>query len=68
MKTNIDIDADLLKQARRCTGLKTKKAIVEEGLRTLIRMQAQKELLELGGKVAFWDDYLEERARTHDLR
>jgi Arc/MetJ family transcription regulator len=68
VKTDIDIDADLLKQARRCTGLNTKKAIVEEGLRTLIRMQAQKELLELGGKVEFWDDDLEERARTHDLR
>ena len=68
MRTNIDIDDDLMEKARECTGLPTKKAVVEEGLRTLIRMRAQRELIELAGKVEFWDDYLEERDRVHDLR
>ncbi len=32
MRTNIDIDDDLLKEAQAVTGLKTKKAVVDEAL------------------------------------
>ncbi len=37
MRTNIVIDDELLKAAQEATGLKTKKAIVEEGLKALVR-------------------------------
>ena len=37
MRTNIDIDDGLLVEAMAVTGLKTKKATVEEALRRLVR-------------------------------
>jgi Arc/MetJ family transcription regulator len=46
MRTNIEIDDDLIAEAMRCTGLPTKKATVEEALRTLISRHRQLEALE----------------------
>ena len=37
MRTNIDIDDGLLVEAMAATGLRTKKAMVEEALRRLVR-------------------------------
>ena len=37
MRTNIDIDARLMRQAMRSSGARTKRAAVEEGLRLLIQ-------------------------------
>jgi Arc/MetJ family transcription regulator len=56
MRTNIEIDDKLMKEAQRLSGLKTKRAVVEEGLKTLVRLKRQMKILELGGKVEFWDD------------
>ena len=41
MRTNIEIDDALLSQAMTATGLPTKRATVEEGLRMLVRMRKQ---------------------------
>lgn len=50
MRTNIDIDDKLLSQAMAATGLSTKRATVEEGLRLLVRVRKQaKALAELKG-------------------
>jgi Arc/MetJ family transcription regulator len=46
MRTNIDIDDSLLKEALAVTGLKTKKAVVDEGLRRIVRGRRQLEALE----------------------
>ncbi|HEX4078624.1 MAG TPA: type II toxin-antitoxin system VapB family antitoxin [Rhizomicrobium sp.] len=43
MRTNIDIDDDLLSSAMAAAGLPTKKATVEEGLRLLVRIRGQVE-------------------------
>jgi Arc/MetJ family transcription regulator len=43
MRTNIEIDDALLAQAMTATGLTTKRATVEEGLRMLVRMGRQAE-------------------------
>ena len=43
MRTNIEIDDTLLSQAMTATGLPTKRATVEEGLRMLVRMRQQAE-------------------------
>ena len=56
MRTNIDIDDALMADAQRASGLPTKKAAVEEGLRLLIRVRAQEGLLELGGKFQWIGD------------
>ena len=46
MRTNIDIDDDLLAAAMAATGLRTKRATVEEGLRLLVRLRGQVEAFE----------------------
>jgi Arc/MetJ family transcription regulator len=43
MRTNIEIDDELLSQAMTATGLPTKKATVEKGLRLLVRVRKQAE-------------------------
>jgi len=54
MRTNIDIDDDLLSSAMAAAGLPTKRATVEEGLRLLVRVreqvQAFDDLKDLGWK------------------
>jgi Arc/MetJ family transcription regulator len=42
VRTNIDIDQDLLDKVMEVTEIKTKKAAVEEGLRTLLRLRMQR--------------------------
>jgi len=56
MRTNIVIDDKLMKAALRATGLKTKREVVELGLRLLVRLQEQQELRQLRGKVAWQGD------------
>jgi Arc/MetJ family transcription regulator len=46
MRTNIVIDDTLLGQAMAATGLSTKRATVEEGLRLLVRLRGQTEALD----------------------
>ena len=41
MRTNIDIDDRLMRQAMRISGSSTKKGTVEAGLRLLVETQAQ---------------------------
>lgn len=65
MRTNIVLDDDLVAEAARLTGIRTKKALVHEALRTLIKVRKRKSLLELRGKVDFDPgyDYKELRSR-----
>jgi Arc/MetJ family transcription regulator len=59
MRTNIEIDDELLSQAMSATGLSTKRATVEEGLRLLVRLRQQvKALAELKG--LGWEGDLDE--------
>lgn len=59
MRTNIDIDDDLLAQAQRASGQATKKATVEDALRLLVRVDRQQKLRAMRGRAA-WDGDLEE--------
>jgi Arc/MetJ family transcription regulator len=59
MRTNIDIDDQLLQRAMAISHLKTKKAIVELALQEYINRQARQNLLSLFGKVE-WDGDLEQ--------
>jgi Arc/MetJ family transcription regulator len=45
MRTNIEIDDKLMAQALKVTGLPTKRAVVEEGLRQLVRVRKQAQAL-----------------------
>ena len=54
MRTNIEIDDQLMRQAMRRSGSVTKKAAVEKGLRLLVQTNAQSSIRRLRGKVK-WD-------------
>jgi Arc/MetJ family transcription regulator len=49
MRTTLDLDGDLLAEALRATGLSTKTAVIEEGLRALVERAARKRLIALAG-------------------
>jgi len=57
MRTNIEIDDSLMRQAMRRSGALTKKAAVEAGLRLLAETHAQGSIRRLRGKVA-WEGNL----------
>ena len=57
MRTNIDLDDQLVEEARELTGITTKKALVEEALRVLIASRRRRSLLDLEGKISFADGY-----------
>ncbi len=56
MRTNIVIDDKLMKDTLRMTGLKTKRAAVELGLRTLLRLRKQAEIRRFRGKLNWQGD------------
>jgi Arc/MetJ family transcription regulator len=58
VRTNIDIDDRLMREAMRRSGARTKRAAVEEALRLLIQTRAQKSIRRLRGKVT-WEGNLE---------
>jgi Arc/MetJ family transcription regulator len=62
MRTNIEIDDHLMRQAMRSSGARTKRAAVEEGLRLLVRTRSQKTIRRLRGKVS-WEGDLETSRR-----
>ncbi len=53
MGTKIVIDNNFMRQAMTATGLSTKKAVVEEGLRLRIKVKGQEGIRRLRGKIAF---------------
>lgn len=55
MHTNLNLDEELVSEALRLTGLRTKKAVVEEGLRVLIRLHEQADVRRLRG-MAQWEE------------
>jgi Arc/MetJ family transcription regulator len=63
MRTNIEIDDELMKKALALSGLRTKKAVVEEALKLLIRLRDQRKILELAGKVK-WEGDLDQMRRN----
>ena len=56
MRTNIEIDDKLMKDALRATGAKTKKEAVELGLQTLLDLRAQEKARDLRGKITWEGD------------
>ena len=61
MRTNIEIDDALLAEAMAATGLKTKRKVVEAGLRLLARNKRQLDARQLFGRVQWEGDLHRER-------
>jgi len=49
MRTTLNIDDELLEEARRLTGVSEKVTLVREGLRALIERESARRLARLGG-------------------
>ncbi len=49
MRTTLNIDEDLLEQARLLSGVEEKTALVREGLKALIERESARRLARLGG-------------------
>ncbi len=64
MRTNIVLDEHLVSEAQALTGITTKRAIVEEGLKTLIRLKKQQATKAWRGKLA-WDGDLNAMRTDH---
>lgn len=57
MATNLSIDPELIEQARKLSGERTKKAAVTRALKEFIARHEQKEIINLFGKLDWDDDY-----------
>ncbi|HQR03587.1 MAG: type II toxin-antitoxin system VapB family antitoxin [Proteobacteria bacterium] len=62
MRTNIVIDDKLMKDAIRATGAKTKREVVERGLKTLVDLRRQEQARQLRGKIKWEGDLDQMRA------
>jgi Arc/MetJ family transcription regulator len=56
MRTNIVIDDKLMAETLRATGLRTKREVVELGLRTLVRLRKQADIRRLRGQLSWQGD------------
>ncbi len=56
MRTNIEIDDKLMSDVLKATGLKTKKEVVELGLKTLIQLKKQERIKDFRGKLEWAGD------------
>ena len=63
MRTNIVLDEDLIERAQKLTGIKTKREVVQEALRTLILLREQAEVRQFRGKLK-WEGNLDEMRQT----
>ncbi len=57
MPTNLAIDDELLEEARKAGGHRTKKATVTEALQEYIQHRKQADVLKLFGKIEMQPDY-----------
>ncbi len=66
MRTNIVLDENLIERAQKLTGIKTKREVVQEALRTLILLREQAEVRSLRGKLK-WEGNLDEMRHSRNM-
>ena len=57
MRTNVVLDDDLVNEAIRLSGIKTKKDVISFALQEFVTARKRRNLLELEGRIKFMDDY-----------
>jgi Arc/MetJ family transcription regulator len=69
MRTNIVLDDDLVNEAVRLTGIRTKRELVQLALKELVEHRKQKNLFDLAGKLELSEDFDPKALRTlrHDF-
>lgn len=66
MRTNIELDDKLVKEAFRLTDAKTKRELVDMALQDLVKRRKQKNILRWAGKVNWEGDLNEMRRGRYD--
>ena len=66
MRTNIEIDDDLIREAMKLTGITTKKAVVEAALVQMVSLKKQERIKQLRGKFK-WEGNLDEMREGRDF-
>ncbi len=61
MRTTVDLDEKLLKEARKLTGIKKKTRLLEEGLKAIIGKMKREQFMSKFGKLDFDPKVLVER-------
>jgi len=69
VRTNIVLDETLVERAKKLTGIRTTRGVVEQALRLLIQLREQAEVRALRGRL-HWEGNLDEmrESRQHDPR
>ena len=67
MRTNIEIDDELLDEAMAATGLSTKKATVEEALRQVVASRRRRQALQSSAGIG-WEGDLDTMRRDEPAR
>lgn len=57
MRTNVVLDDELINEAIKLSGVKTKRDVIDFALREFVAARKRANLLELEGKIEFRDDY-----------
>ena len=65
MRTNIELDDQLVEQAFTLTGIRTKKELVNFALAELVKSRSPKDLLDLAGKIEFTENFSTDTVRTN---
>ncbi|HEY3473723.1 MAG TPA: type II toxin-antitoxin system VapB family antitoxin [Anaerolineales bacterium] len=68
MRTNIVLDDKLVERAQKLTGIKTKREVVHEALRTLILLKEQGSVRAARGKLKWGGDLNEQRSSRFETR
>jgi len=63
-RTNIVLNEDLIAEASRLTGIRTRRALVHEALRVLVEQKRRRPLVALRGKIRFAAGYDHKAARA----
>ena len=62
-RTNVVLNDELVRTAKRLTGIKTTRSLLDHALQELVRHRRQREILKLRGKVD-WEGDLEEQRES----
>ena len=68
MRTNVDLNDELVTEAFALTGAQTEKELIDLALQELVRARRKRDLSELAGKISLRDDFDHKSMReTRDL-
>jgi len=65
MRTNIELDDELVEQAFALTGIRTKKELINFALAELVKSRSPKDLLDLAGEIEFTEGFDTDVVRTN---